>query len=170
MPDLAAKKHGRKGNQNARKHGYSQSATYKVWLSMRVRCRNPNDKNYRHYGGRGITVCKRWDSFPAFIKDMGDRPSPKHTIERIKNHLGYSPGNCCWATRAEQGRNTRRTRNLTHDGRTMCLEDWARETGLNRGTINSRLEMGFTVAEALTLPTSRPRNHIGKFRSKHEST
>jgi hypothetical protein len=125
---------------------------------------NPKDKNYKHYGGRGITICERWNSFVLFLADMGERPSG-HTIDRIDNDGNYEPGNCRWATMAEQLRNTRRTVHLTHDGRTMCLEDWSRETGIHRGTIYSRLQLGFTVAEALTLPTTRRRNAIGKYES-----
>lgn len=82
---------------------------YNVWLAMRDRCSNPDNKDYRHYGGRGIKVCEAWDSsYAAFIADMGYRPTPKHTIDRIEVNGGYEPGNCRWATWSEQRRNTRR--------------------------------------------------------------
>lgn len=81
------------------------SGEYRSWQMMKNRCLNPNAQDYRHYGMRGISVCKRWMSFDAFISDMGPRPTPKHTLERRNGDKNYSPSNCYWATRAEQSRN-----------------------------------------------------------------
>lgn len=82
----------------------------KAWQSMFDRCRSVHDSNYRLYGARGITVCERWEALENFIQDMGLRPSDGHSLDRIDNDRGYEPGNCRWATAAQQARNQQRHR------------------------------------------------------------
>lgn len=130
---------------------------YRSWSHMIGRCENENDAKYPDYGARGITVCRRWrESFEAFFEDMGPRPSIKHTLDRIDNDGNYEPGNCRWATKRQQGRNTRRNRMLTFDGETMCLADWAERTGIPRSVLQIRLRDGWSIQRALTTPKGTP--------------
>lgn len=120
-------------------HGLSHLPEHVVWMGMKQRCFDPNHKNYHRYGGRGITVHPEWVSdFPAFLAAVGQRPSPKHKIERIDNNKGYEPGNVRWATQREQMANMRRNRIV--DGK--ILKHKAEEVGLNWGTLRSRIEKG----------------------------
>jgi hypothetical protein len=119
---------------------------------MLKRCYNKNSRTYHLYGGRGIDVCDEWRaSFLNFLRDMGKRSGPKHSLERVKNNLGYSPDNCIWATKAAQTRNTRRNNLVTHLGVTRCLTDWAKGIGISANALKERIEK-WGVEKALITP------------------
>lgn len=131
-------------------HGLSDLPEYDIWLAMRQRCLNPKNKDFGHYGGRGITICKRWNRFTVFLSDIGRRPSSSHTIERVRNHLGYSPRNCRWIPQQEQKNNTRRNHRIRFRRRVMNLTQWARELGIKRSTLSARIvTRGLSMREAI---------------------
>lgn len=136
-----------------RKHGRSQTPVYEIWKSMRSRCNTPTDKNYANYGGRGISVCARWNSFPTFAEDMGPRPHG-FTIERSNNDRGYEPGNCCWASRHAQNNNRRSNHVIVFEGKNMTITQAIREAGsdLTSSAVSSRLRSGWDTFRALTQP------------------
>ena len=132
-------------------HRKSRTPEYRVWCSMKARCNDPKHKAYKRYGGRGLAVCDQWlYSFENFLADMGKRPSPEHSLDRIDNDLGYSPNNCRWATRLEQANNQSTNRRITFNGKTQTVTEWAREMGLTEGMLRSRLDLGWSVERSLT--------------------
>lgn len=115
------------------------------------RCHNPKHRQYRVYGGRGITVCDEWRyNFDQLVSDMGLRPDGM-TLDRIDNDKGYSRDNCRWATRADQSKNSRAPKLVTWRGVTRCVAEWERELGFREGTLKARLgQLGYSVDEAFT--------------------
>ena len=131
------------------RRGTHRSAEYRSWAHARGRCLNPTDKNYKLYGGRGISMDERWaNSFQAFYADMGPK-EPGTTLERIDNDEGYFPGNCRWATMSEQCNNRRSNRLITFRGETMNIKQWANRSGVNRKTLLSRILRGWPAERAL---------------------
>lgn len=148
------------GRDNPRwKHGLSRTAEHKIWGGIISRCEDPEN---RYYAGRGIKMCQRWrDSFLNFLQDMGPRPSPSHSIERIDNDADYGPTNCRWATRLDQNRNTRQNRFLEFQGRRLTISQWSEVVGIKAGTIQFRIAAGWSTERALT---EKPTNK-GKIRT-----
>lgn len=95
-------------------HGHTRgrqpTPTYRAWVNMNTRCSNPGSTQFKFYGQRGISVCERWASFENFLSDVGERPTPKHSLDRIDPNGNYEPANCRWVTHTTQCRNRRSNR------------------------------------------------------------
>ena len=137
------------------KHGGRGSTEYNIWKNMRQRCNNPRNPAYKNYGARGVKICARWDDFSLFLKDVGKRPTERHTLDRIDNDGNCESGNCRWALRRTQSRNTRRNRRMTYKGKTQVLTDWANELDIDFYALMWRLDNGWTVERAFTTPSRR---------------
>ena len=140
--------------RNREHHGLSVRfpSEYRTWYAMQRRCYQKNDPAYKNYGGRGLTVCDRWNSFAAFLDDMGPKPSPDLTLERVDVDGNYELDNCCWAPRVAQSRNRQRSVYVMLKGRRMLLLDAAALHGLDRKVVYGRLRLGWSLEKALTTP------------------
>jgi hypothetical protein len=119
--------------------GAGVSSEYNSWRAMHQRCSNPNHKSYKNWGGRGITVCERWESFENFLSDMGLKPSPEHTLHRVDGDDNYKPGNVRWALPVEQANNTSRNRLITMAGETHTEAEWCRDLGVSKQVLLNRI-------------------------------
>lgn len=131
-------------------HGKSDTVEYRIWYKMLERCTRKTDRAYSNYGGRGIKVCSRWTKFENFLVDMGKRPSPKHSLDRIDNDKDYCPENCRWATHTQQANNKRNNVKITWRGVTKTLPDWARSLNMPCETLRRRFDLGWSVEKAFT--------------------
>jgi hypothetical protein len=139
--------------------GISKTPEYRIWIGIRARCLNPNRNGYPDYGGRGITVCEEWDDFAQFLADMGPRPSPRHSVDRIDNNGNYCPENCRWATQSEQLANQNRSTRIEYNGKVQTGTEWAREFGIKERTLFGRLQRGWDIHRALTTPVLFSNRH-----------
>lgn len=122
----------------------AHASEYNSWSQMKTRCSNPNVKEFKYYGARGISVCERWHDFENFFSDMGEKPGAEYSLERVNNDAGYSPDNCKWATPAEQQRNNRQAKLTMKDAREIRMLyregytqlDLAKEFNVNPSTIS----------------------------------
>lgn len=149
-------------------HGMTGTRVHSIWMGMHDRCRNDRQGTY---GSRGIRVCDRWSKFECFFEDMGHPPSQDHSIDRLDVRGDYEPGNCRWATRVEQARNTTRNTVLEHDGRSQTIAAWSEDLGIKPTTICRRRASGWSVRRTLTepvlarLPKVKPWQQMGMSRS-----
>lgn len=141
-----------------KKHGKSSSAVYRRWWGMIERCSNCKHVSYHLYGGRGITVCERWLKFENYYADMGEPPTPQHSLDRIDNSGPYCKENCRWATISEQANNQRSNVLLTHNGKTQTMIQWSRELGIGRATLRKRRALGWSDEQVLSTPTRNGRH------------
>lgn len=137
-------------------HGYSKkkSPEYLAWANMRKRCNSLSNFFYADYGGRGISICKRWDDFENFLSDMGKRPGNDYSIDRIDNDENYEPGNVRWATQKQQCNNRRNNFLVTFNGETKTIAQWRRDIGIDKNTLRQRIVRGWEIERALTAPVS----------------
>ena len=140
------------------KHEESKSPEYDVWFCMIRRCGNPTAINYRHYGGRGISVCKRWREgtaklhpFQCFLADMGRRPDAKHSLDRIDGNGNYRPGNTRWASREVQANNRVNNVRVKVGGRKLTITEAARHFDVPPSKLRYRMSKGLSVTEAVAL-------------------
>lgn len=133
-------------------HGLSKSPEYYTWNQMIQRCTNPKTESFPLYGGRGITVCDEWRTFERFYADMGPRPSPKHSIDRIDSDGPYAPNNCRWVLGKVQHRNRRNNRILKVGGVSCPVAEWAERTGIPASAIYGRIHIGWSDERAVTTP------------------
>ena len=143
--------------RNSTTHGMSQSPEYRSWSKMKERCTNTKCKDYKDYGGRGISVCDRWaDSFESFYSDMGPRPTPKHSIDRVNVSGDYEPKNCRWATQVEQA-NNKRTNVIVSVGTTkLTVTEAAKLIGVSPKCLRSRVRRGLKGKYLLTPGRLKP--------------
>lgn len=145
-------------SQQQKTHGASRTPEHDARAAMIQRCYNARNRNFRFYGARGITVCERWrESFENFLADMGLRPSAKHSIDRIDNDGNYEPGNCRWATRAEQARNRRNTRFVEVGGVRVPAIDVCKQHNVPISVFVWRVRRGWERLRAAMVPTARGR-------------
>lgn len=145
---------------------YSKSE-YGTWYMARKRCIDPKDPGYQRYGGRGIVMCERWTtSFQSFLTDMGQRPSKRHTLDRLNNDGPYSPENCRWRCWEDQQRNRRSNRRIKFNGENKTLAEWAKEIGMTTGGLWNRFNRGWSVERALTTPHTAGKPEYKRWRNQ----
>jgi hypothetical protein len=140
-------------------HGDSRSREYRAWKKMHDRCRNPNNPRFDDYGAKGIAVCERWADYSNFLADMGRRPSQRHSLDRRDNDLGYTPGNCRWATPHEQMTNRTVTRFVQFEGVDIPLATLAQRFAIPANTLRFRVLKGWPIQEALMTPVRAKAPH-----------
>jgi hypothetical protein len=130
-------------------HGLCKTPEYRAWAALIQRCTNSRLPKFKIYGGRGITVCDRWRyDFLSFLADMGKRPTPAHSVDRIDPNGNYEPSNCRWATSQEQQWNRTDNHLVTVDGETLPLSEWGRRLGTSHSVLLRRIQRGWSPQRA----------------------
>ena len=142
-------------------HAKSKTREYRIWVGIKSRCNNPKNRAYADYGLRGVSLSDKWaKSFDQFYADMGDCPEGM-SIDRVNNDGNYEKSNCRWATRHEQSRNTSRNINITFDGITLTLMDWAKRLNVPYYRLRNRIkELGWSIDRAFTEGVSQNRRIV----------
>jgi hypothetical protein len=135
--------------RRAATHGMSKTTEYQTWNRMWSRCTNPVVDRYPQYGGRGISVCEEWRVFENFYRDLGPKPSAKHSLGRIDNNGNYCPSNCRWETPEEQHSNTSTNVFIEYDGLRLTIAQWGRRLGISEYTIGQRIRLGIKLPDLL---------------------
>jgi hypothetical protein len=139
-------------------HTLNHPRLHLTWRKMHDRCKNPRNRKYPDYGGRGIQVCPEWEQFEEFLKwSESSGYDDTLTIDRRDNNSGYSPANCRWATALEQASNKRNNTYFTLHGVSKILPEWSREFGIDCGVVRSRIKVGWDLQRALTEPVKSKR-------------
>lgn len=147
-------------SESRKTHGATRTPEYKAWRSMIDRCERKTHRSYCRYGAKGVAVCPQWrHDFPAFFREVGQKPSAEYTLERVSNSRGYEPGNVRWATRIEQARNRSSNRYIEFRGARRTIAEWSEVTGIPQDTIRRRLESGQSPEATLTRP-HKTRGHM----------
>lgn len=134
-------------------HGMSDTPEYNIWLRIIQRCTNPNNQDFKDYGGRGITICDKWRyDFMAFFNHTGKRPSIKHSIDRINNNSGYKPNNVQWSLPQKQANNKRNNHNIIIHYCTMTMSQWAKFVGMDNATLWNRIKNNWPIEKAVFQP------------------
>jgi hypothetical protein len=136
-------------------HGLAHTPLYNVWTSMKGRCNQPNNTAYKNYGGRGIAICEKWNSFEGFLEDMGDSYAKGFSIERLDVNGNYCKENCIWADAITQANNTRTNLYITVDGRTDTFANMCRIYGLTYATAQHRYQRGWEIEKVFKTPRLR---------------
>lgn len=149
----------------AKTHGFGgKEKLYSIWSNMRNRCNNPRCKDYKYYGGKGVSVCKEWDDYMVFRKwsyENGYSPNKKVSIDRIDSNGGYEPSNCRWADRETQANNMSSNHLITINGETKNLTQWAKEFGLPPKHVETRIrQYGWDEVKALSTPINNHRIYV----------
>lgn len=142
-------------------HARSRSKEYRSWRGMMGRCYNKKIRSYHLYGGRGVIVDERWHTFENFFADMGEAPSPTHSVDRFPDNSGnYQPGNCRWATAKQQALNRRNNRLLTFHGETLPATAWAERLGIPESRVHGRIRHGWSAERIFTEPPQKKRRQL----------